>query len=399
MSALNDAAVNSLSYAAFRDVTATGVEAVVTHPSALNEPGFYVVVATFEGEFLAARMRDVQWHPERGWAGWSDYCATTNDATTKESAESPSGAVPGERRGPAAWSTSMDQTTYEAAVTQVREAVAAGDVYQANICRVLSRPLGSTDLDAVFTGILSHNPAQHAARIRLQQPQHGLDVDVASASPELFLRRDGRRIASAPIKGTAPTADAMLAKDRVENIMITDLVRNDLQTVCDPGTVAVDGLLQIQQHPGLVHLVSTVVGQLRDGCGWSEIFAGTFPPGSVSGAPKSSAVRIIDTLETTARGPYCGALGWVYTPANADAEPQAELAVGIRTFWRSLAPAADRPEQVTSPKLLFGAGAGITYDSDPSSEWIETELKARKLLQIADRVTGSRRNHERPNLG
>ena len=151
--------------------------------------------------------------------------------------------------------------------------------------------------------------------------------------------------------------------------MITDLVRNDLSHVCRPGTVAVDALLEQQQHPGLVHLVSTVSGRLRDGVGWQQLLEAAGPPGSVSGAPKSSALQAIRDLEPVPRGPYCGGLGWV-DAATGDGE----LAVGIRTFWWS-------PEG--GGVLRFGTGAGITWGSDPQGEWEETELKASRLVGLA----------------
>lgn len=150
--------------------------------------------------------------------------------------------------------------------------------------------------------------------------------------------------------------------------MIVDLVRNDLGRVCVPGSVTVPDLCAVERHPGLVHLVSTVGGRLRDGVGWPELLASTFPPGSVTGAPKESALRIIDALETAPRGPYCGGIGWV----DAD-RARGALAVGIRTFW------IDRAEGA----LKFGTGAGITWGSEPEGEWQETELKARRLLDIA----------------
>jgi para-aminobenzoate synthetase component 1 len=115
-----------------------------------------------------------------------------------------------------------------------------------------------------------------------------------------------------------------------------------------------------------VHLVSTVRGDLRDDVGWSELLAASFPPGSVTGAPKSSALRIIDETEPVSRGPYCGAVGWVDADAGA-----AELAVAIRTFW------------LEGDLLRFGTGAGITWGSDPEREWAETELKAERLLTVA----------------
>jgi para-aminobenzoate synthetase component 1 len=195
--------------------------------------------------------------------------------------------------------------------------------------------------------------------------------EVASASPELFLRRAGAVVSSGPIKGTAPIAAGLTAKDRAENVMIVDLVRNDLGRVCEFGSVEVPALLSVEHHPGLVHLVSTVSGRLRPGCGWAEAIEATFPPGSVTGAPKVSALEHIARLEPVSREVYCGAVGWVDADAGCG-----DLNVAIRTFW--LAPGPDG-----QPTVRFGTGGGITWDSDPADEWAETELKARRLLEVA----------------
>ncbi|MGX1480685.1 UNVERIFIED_CONTAM: hypothetical protein RKD50_009493 [Streptomyces canus] len=223
------------------------------------------------------------------------------------------------------------------------------------------------DADALTALLARDNPAPYAGTVRL--PAHG--VEIATASPELFLRRDGRTVESGPIKGTGRTAADLLEKDHAENVMIVDLVRNDLGRVCATGSVTVPDLCAVEEHPGLVHLVSTVRGELADHAGWPELLAGTFPPGSVTGAPKSSALRIIAALETAPRGRYCGAVGWVEADRST-----AQLAVGIRTFW------IDRTA-VGGPSLRFGTGAGITWGSDPEREWAETQLKARRLLGVA----------------
>jgi para-aminobenzoate synthetase component 1 len=152
--------------------------------------------------------------------------------------------------------------------------------------------------------------------------------------------------------------------------MIVDLIRNDLGQVCQSGSVKVIDLLRLEEHPGLVHLVSDVEGTLPSDAGWLKIFNALSPPGSVSGAPKSSALEVIQRLENSARGIYCGGFGWV----NAE-NSTAELAVGIRTFWQET--------NVDSKSLHFGTGAGITWASDPEGEWHETELKASRLLSIA----------------
>ncbi|MEU0297680.1 chorismate-binding protein, partial [Streptomyces microflavus] len=298
---------------------------------------------------------------------WTAVCARFS-SVRREEVPAP---VPGAWRGPAAaqWATSLDREAYTAGVRRIRAYIAAGEVYQANLCRVLSAPLpdpGRADVDALTALLARGNPAPYAGTIRL--PEHG--VEVATASPELFLRRGGRTVESGPIKGTGRTEDDLLEKDHAENVMIVDLVRNDLGRVCATGSVTVPDLCVVEKHPGLVHLVSTVRGELAEGAGWPELLAAAFPPGSVTGAPKSSALRIIEELERSPRGPYCGAIGWV----DAD-RGTASLAVGIRTFW------IDRTG--SAPLLRFGTGAGITWGSDPEREWDETELKASRLLAVA----------------
>ncbi|WP_055565647.1 chorismate-binding protein [Streptomyces atriruber] len=328
--------------ARFGRLVATGLRDVTSDPAALDSTGFWAVSADFEGGMVCARFDDVR----------------------EETVPAP---VPGRWHGPAPedWTSSLDRSAYTEGVRRVRAYIAAGEVYQANLCRVLSAPVpADADVDALTSLLARGNPAPYAGTIRL--PEHG--VELATASPELFLRRRGRLVESGPIKGTGRTEADLLEKDYAENVMIVDLVRNDLGRVCATGSVTVPDLCVIEKHPGLVHLVSTVGGELRPGAGWPELFGAAFPPGSVTGAPKSSALRIIEELETAPRGPYCGGIGWV----DAD-RGTAELAVGIRTFW------IDRAEGV----LRFGTGAGITWGSDPEGEWRETELKAARLLAVA----------------
>lgn len=318
---------------------ATGLAEVSDDPRVLDGSGRWAVVLTYEGELTCARFTD--WRPA---------------------------PLPDGRRwiGPRAgeWTTSLDQAAYVEAVAETRERIAAGTVYQANICRVLSAPLpdSSGDLLPLAALLAQRHEAPFAGLVQI--PVIGLHV--ATASPELFLRRRGRLVASAPIKGTGRTVADLTPKDVAENVMIVDLVRNDLSRVCETGSIAVADLLAVEKHPGLVHLVSIVTGRLAPGAGWPELLDATFPPGSVTGAPKSSAVQTISDLEPVPRGPYCGAVGWV----DADTG-EAELAVGIRTFW------------VSSGRLMFGTGAGITWGSDPEREWMETELKAERLIGLA----------------
>ncbi|MCX5344740.1 chorismate-binding protein [Streptomyces atratus] len=332
--------------ARFGGLVASDLQDVTSDPAALDSSGFWAVSADFEGRLVCARFAAVRTEavpaPVRGaWCG----------------------PAPGD------WISSLDRAAYTAGVRRIREYIAAGEVYQANLCRVMTAALpdaAAADVDALTALLARGNPAPYAGTIRL--PAHG--VEIATASPELFLRRDGRIVESGPIKGTGRTEDDLLEKDHAENVMIVDLVRNDLGRVCATGSVTVPDLCVVEKHPGLVHLVSTVRGELAEGAGWPELLDAAFPPGSVTGAPKSSALRIIEELETAPRGPYCGGIGWV----DADRRT-ASLAVGIRTFW------IDRTR--TAPVLRFGTGAGITWGSDPEREWDETELKASRLLAVA----------------
>jgi len=322
----------------------TGLLDVTSDVTALDGAGTWAVVLPFEGAPVCARFeRSVT--PEVGW---------------------PAGLGSGSRApvlGVTGWESSLDRQAYAKGVVAIREAIAAGDVYQVNLCRRLSAPLPpGFDLLALGGALFTSHPAPHQALVQLP----GAGVAVASASPERFLRRRGGVVESSPIKGTAVTAGGLTDKDRAENVMIVDLVRNDLGRVCEYGSVEVPALWHLESQPGLVHLVSTVRGRLRPGTGWADLLEATFPPGSVTGAPKLAALDVIAALEPVSRGIYCGAVGWV----DAD-RGEADLNVAIRTFW-----AADG-------ELHLGVGAGITWDSDPLAEWEETELKARQLLAVA----------------
>ena len=394
----------------------TGYADLRTHPEALADGGWWAVAAEFDGPWHAWRFANVEHHageparvehtgayaePSKNTASPANAAPGKNAASGQDApaeAAADDGARPGdgggrsgvrgeEWDGPArgSWRSSMNQEQYVSAVSAVREYIRAGDVYQANICRVMSAPERvRPDAGALARLLGTGNPAPYAGFIDVPGNSGSSGgaagapwpaAWIVSASPELGTQVAAGRISSGPIKGTAATAEGLSEKDRAENLMITDLVRNDLHQVCLPGTVAVTDLLAVEHHPGLVHLVSRVRGQLRardlnagGGAGWAQVFAATHPPGSISGAPKTAALAIIDELEPADRGPYCGQIGWI----DADAQ-RARLAVGIRTFWW------------TRGRLLFGTGAGITYDSDPQQEWAETELKAARLVGLASR--------------
>jgi para-aminobenzoate synthetase component 1 len=268
--------------------------------------------------------------------------------------------------GPATeWDTSIDKEAHVAAVDDIRARLRAGECYQVNLTR---RLVCDTALDpvALHVALETTNPAPHAGLYVFGPALPGLAV--VSASPELFLRVDGRDVETHPIKGTARERDALLRseKDHAENVMIVDLARNDLGRVCEYGSVQVPVLCDVEAHPGLYHLVSHVRGRLRPECDLADLVRATFPPASVTGAPKPRVLQVIEELEPVRRGVYCGAVGWI----DGDAR-RAELAVAIRTFT------------IAGTRTFLGVGGGIVADSRADSEWAETELKAARLLHAA----------------
>jgi para-aminobenzoate synthetase component 1 len=263
------------------------------------------------------------------------------------------------------WTSSLERDDYEHRVHAVQELIRAGECYQVNLTRRLTGP--ALDPVALWDAVGTGNPAPHGMFWRAPDAAPSAPT-VVSASPERFLRVDGDAIETRPIKGTAARAGELRAseKDRAENVMIVDLARNDLGRVCRPGSISVPELCAVEHHPGLVHLVSTVRGTRRADVGLGGLLRATFPPASITGAPKPRVMQAIEDLEPVARGVYCGATGWF----DAD-RARADLAVAIRTFAG------------TDSATTFGVGAGITIDSDPAGEWAETELKAARLLALA----------------
>ncbi len=264
-----------------------------------------------------------------------------------------------------AWTSSFDRASYGRAVDTVLELLEAGECYQVNLTRRLEAA-EAADPVGLHLALERWNPAPHAALCTFGP--HLPALAVVSASPELFLRVDGRHVVTRPIKGTAADRSTLeaSAKDRAENVMIVDLARNDLGRVCEYGSVTVPELCAVESHPGLHHLVSTVEGTLRPGVGLDVLVRATFPPASITGAPKPRVLQAIEDLEPVRRGVYCGAVGWI----DGDTD-RAELAVAIRTF--TIVPGA----------TYLGVGGGIVADSNPDAEWAETELKAARLLAAA----------------
>jgi len=276
------------------------------------------------------------------------------------------------------WTSSLDRVDHATVCAHVLELLRAGECYQVNVTRRLTAA-SATDPVSLYDALESGNPAPHLSLCTFGV-ETGIDVDVVSASPELFLRiepcGDGRRIETRPIKGTAADVSTLAGsgKDRAENIMIVDLARNDLGRVCEFGSVRVSDLCAIEHHPGLYHLVSTVTGVLRPDVDLADVVRATFPAASVTGAPKPRVMQAIEDLEVVRRGVYCGAVGWV----DADAG-RAELSVAIRTFTIT-GTALERT-------VHLGVGGGIVADSQPDDEWAETELKAARLLAAVGGTT------------
>ena len=251
-----------------------------------------------------------------------------------------------------------------AGIKRILEHINAGDIFQANLCTRIAATFDGDPLDVFCRGVDALAPAYAAFVAR---PEGA----IASFSPELFVRRTGDSILTSPIKGTAPLDTdphelANSAKNRAENVMIVDLMRNDIGRICQPGSVRVPALNRVEKHT-VWHLVSDVVGSLSPHVTDSDIIAATFPPGSVTGAPKIRAMQLINELEPTAREAYTGAIGFVSSALGM------ELNVAIRTF--EFARDAHGQQQV-----WLGVGGGIVADSDPHDELVECLNKAQPLL-------------------
>lgn len=269
--------------------------------------------------------------------------------------------------------TPGDPAAYEAAVAQVVDRIRAGEIFQANIARAWTADLvaGARPFD-LFARLLDQSAAPFAAYLRLP------GLALVSNSPERFLQVRGDRVETRPIKGTRPrgadsAADAALAaellasaKDRAENLMIVDLMRNDLARVCMPGSVAVPSLWALESFANVHHLVSTVTGELAPGRDALDLLAAAFPPGSITGAPKVQAMKVIAELESP-RGPYCGSLFW------AGADGAFDSSVLIRT-----AACTEHPD---GWRVEARAGAGVVADSDPRAEQLETRAKIGAILR------------------
>jgi para-aminobenzoate synthetase/4-amino-4-deoxychorismate lyase len=292
----------------------------------------------------------------------------------------PVGALEPPRSDPPAttespWHPSVDRPAYDAAIERIRELIAAGHTYQANYTlRLRARIAG--DERGFYRDLALAQRGGYAALLDLGRYR------VLSASPELFFRIDGDRITTRPMKGTARRGRwlaedeeiaARLAsseKERAENAMIVDLLRNDLGRICRTGSVEVEGMHETERFETVWQLTSTIAGDLRPGTSLVEVFGALFPSGSVTGAPKIRTMRIIADLEDAARGVYCGAIGYLAPPGSG--EPRATFNVAIRTV------ALD----TRSGSAEYGVGGGITSDSTSANEFEEVLAKARVLTEV-----------------
>ncbi|HET9384835.1 MAG TPA: aminodeoxychorismate synthase component I [Gemmatimonadales bacterium] len=278
----------------------------------------------------------------------------------------------------------VTRAEYEAGVSRIREYIAAGDVYQVNLAQRFQAPFRGSPL-ALYRRLRARNPAPFGAYLEFA------GTVVTSVSPERFLRFDvGTRLAEArPIKGTrprgaTPARDGTLArelleseKDRAENVMIVDLLRNDLGKVCRPGSVTVPKLFALESHATVHHLVSTVTGVLADDRDAFDLLRAAFPGGSVTGAPKIRAMQIIAQLERAPRGVYCGAIGYVSLTGSMD------FNIPIRTVV------------LRDGMATFHAGAGVVWDSEPAAEYEETLAKARTMMEALTSPRKTPRTHGR----
>jgi para-aminobenzoate synthetase component 1 len=330
-------------------------------PSPFDLPD--VALGMYDAAALFSRTRRQAFVAGRNEAA----CRRLRDALGRDKCAPPAAAAFG------ALASNFSAAAYRAAVSEAIENILDGDYYQANLSQQLTAGadarIGAFDL---FRIVAEKSDAFHGAL--LQFPC----ASVVSNSPERFFRIEpqpgGRRIVSEPIKGTRPRGataqdDAMLAmalqgdpKDRAENVMIADLIRNDLSRVCRDGTIREEEICALLSLANVHHLVSRIGGVLRDDATIADVFAALFPCGSVTGAPKIEAMNAIARIERIGRGPYCGAIGYI------DDSGAADFAVAIRTIM------------VEESKATIPVGGGVTLRSDPAGEYEETLVKARGAL-------------------
>ena len=268
---------------------------------------------------------------------------------------------------------SWTQAEYLNRFDAVQKYLRAGDCYQINLTFPMTAKSGASPRQ-IYAAFRRRQPGRYGAVVSLGGP------DIVSFSPELFFERKGQHMRMRPMKGTRPrSTDAKLdaeilaemqaePKSRAENLMIVDLLRNDLSRLCEPGSVEVPELFTLETYPTLHQMTSQVTGTLEDDIGWDTIFRSLFPCGSVTGAPKIRAMEIIEDLESSARGAYCGSVG--YIAPNGDAS----FSVAIRTV------------QMQEGELRYDVGSGVVLDSDGPDEYRECLLKSHIFTPATDGV-------------
>jgi para-aminobenzoate synthetase/4-amino-4-deoxychorismate lyase len=276
---------------------------------------------------------------------------------------------------------SVDRADFHRAIAQIHEAIRAGETYQVNYTYRLDGQAHGTPT-ALYRRLRARQPVPYGAFIAL--PAGGAVRHVLSCSPELFLRHDAGALTARPMKGTAPRSrapegDSEMArwlaediKNRAENLMIVDLLRNDLGRVAHIGSVRVPDLFSIESHPTVFQMTSTVQARLAPELSFADLLRATFPCGSITGAPKHHTMELIAGLESTPRGLYTGAIGWIEAARDGARCGDFCLSVAIRTLTLGAAVDGHAPARL-------GIGAGIVLDSEAESEFEECRLKARFL--------------------
>lgn len=261
------------------------------------------------------------------------------------------------------WENNKTAQQYQSDIQKIIDYILEGDIFQANLSQRFSTELLDDFCSWThYKHLRAVNPAPFAAYMNCGSTK------IASSSPERFLTLENGHVETKPIKGTLPRTEpkeklANSEKDRAENIMIVDLLRNDLSKVCEKDSIEVPKLCEVETFASVHHLVSTVTGKLREGKTAINLLKACFPGGSITGAPKIRAMEIIDELERTPRGPYCGAMGYITPEGNMDTN------ILIRTLVYD------------GNSVGFNTGGGITASSDPGAEYQETLDKAQKILE------------------
>lgn len=312
---------------------------------------------------------------------WTDAVARLDAMTARLAADAPSTVAvvqPAQGRP----TSNQSREAFIAGVEAGKEAIRAGEVFQVVLSQRFSMECPADALD-VYRVLRTSNPSPYMYLLRLVTPD-GRPYQIVGSSPEALVKVSGRKVITHPIagsrpRGASPEDDIRLAKElledpkeRAEHVMLVDLSRNDLQKVCEPGSVEVVDLMSVQRYSHIMHLESTVVGRLRPECRAYDVLAATFPAGTLSGAPKPRAMELIDELEPSLRGVYGGVVGYL------DVHGDLDMAIAIRTAV------------LIDGVAHIQAGAGIVADSVPESEYAETLAKAAAAVRAVAWASGLR---------